>query len=177
MQNITDDFIWESAGRGLMAYKKLAKREIGSIWKDLGSGERRNVASCLNNMEEVAKNPKKFLSKESTESIWLERAKRYAIANNLSLENKNAGMGFVMSPAYDVWNMCVDALNQSLGYAYLNFLEHIQNYSYSSVENRVVNGQEVVKLSNRICKIADIQESGIIIKRLKMLKVFIERHY
>ena len=58
---------------GLKSLTDLARVRIKSIWKNMDLQQRCNAARSLVFMEQVAKNPDLYFSRETTEAAWNQR--------------------------------------------------------------------------------------------------------
>ena len=151
---------------GLMAYKDTAKFELRRRWDSLDVEKKKDAGRSLVSMETVAKDPKKYLSRENTEEAWFARAEEYA--KEKDLPEVWYAFYIVQSPALLVLHSAEKALRQPLWSQYFTFLETIQQYEYADNDGSRNNyAESIIKESARICAVADINKSCCLVRGLK----------
>ena len=166
MKTIDLEDVDNAIKNGLMAYKDVAKCELRRRWDSLDVEKKKDAGRSLVSMETVAKDPKKYLSRENTEEAWFARAEEYAKEKNLP--EVWYAFYIVQSPALLVLHGAEKALCQPLWSQYFTFLETIQRYEYEDSNVSKNNyAESIIKESARICNVRDVNKSPCFIRPLK----------
>ena len=134
---------------GLAAFYILARESLRKRWKKLSKKEQINEMRALVYMENVAKNPQKYLSRLATESDWYARAEKYA--KEKDIKDLFYTFYIVQSPIDIVFNNSSDVLYQDLSNKYYNFLKLIQSYEYDDGNRKDIYKIEIMEESKRVC--------------------------
>ena len=113
---------------GLKSLAGLARVRLKTRWKAMNLKERCDAARSLVFMEQVAKNPDAYFSRESTEKAWIERALEYAHLNDL--KDVNSAYYIVQDPTGIVWNKAMGVFFDGNGAEYYRFCRAVQQWMY-----------------------------------------------
>ena len=113
---------------GLKSLTDLARVRIKSIWKNMDLQKRCDAARSLVFMEQVAKNPDLYFSRETTEAAWRKRAVEYADAKGL--RDFSSAYYIVQDPTGIVWNKATSVFFNGNGAEYYRFCRAVQQWMY-----------------------------------------------
>ena len=113
---------------GLKSLTDLARVRIKSIWKNMDLQQRCNAARSLVFMEQVAKNPDLYFSRETTEAAWNQRAIEYA--QQKKLHDLSSAYYIVQDPTGIVWNKATSVFFNGNGAEYYRFCRAVQQWMY-----------------------------------------------
>ena len=118
---------------GLKSLTGLARVRVKSIWRNLNLQDRCAVGRSLVFMEQVAKNPDLYFSREATEMAWHQRAMEYADLNNL--KDINSAYYIIQDPTGIVWNKATSVFFNGNGAEYYRFCRAVQQWMYDGHSN------------------------------------------
>ena len=118
---------------GLKSLTDLARVRVKSIWKNMNLQQRCDAARSLVFMENVAKNPDAYFSREATEIAWRQRANEYACLNEL--KDINSAYYIVQDPTGLVWNRATSVFFNGNGAEYYRFCRAVQQWMYDGHSN------------------------------------------
>jgi hypothetical protein len=130
---------------GLKSLTDLARVRIKSIWKNMDLQKRCDAARSLVFMEQVAKNPDLYFSREATESAWNQRAMEYAQQNKL--HDLSSAYYIVQDPTGIVWNKATGVFFDGNGAEYYRFCRAVQQWMYDGHSDTYAT--EIVENANK----------------------------
>lgn len=114
--------------QGLKNYADLARVLMKRCWKNMNLQQRCDAARSLVFMENVAKNPDAYFSRETTEKSWHERAEEYGRKNRMA--DFSEGYEKVENPTQIVMKRANAALVAGSGKEYERFCMAVQCWMY-----------------------------------------------
>ena len=118
---------------GLKSLTDLARVRLKTRWKNMELKERCDAARSLVYMEQVAKNPDAYFSREATEAAWHQRAAEYA--QQKKMNDLSSAYYIVQDPTGIVWYKAIPAFFDGNGAAYHNFCKSVQQWMYDTRSN------------------------------------------
>ena len=115
---------------GLISLTDLARVRIKPFWKNMNLQQRCDAARSLVYMEQVAKNPDAYFSRESTEAAWNQRAMEYA--QQKKLHDLSSAYYIVQYPTGIVWHKALGVFFDGNGRDYYNFCKSVQQWMYDT---------------------------------------------
>ena len=130
---------------GLKSLTDLARVRLKTRWKNMELKERCAAARSLVYMEQVAKNPDAYFSREATEAAWHQRAMEYA--QQKKLHDLSSAYCIVQDPTVIVWYKAIPAFFDGNGADYHNFCKSVQQWMYDTRSNTYAT--EIVENSKK----------------------------
>lgn len=118
------------AAVGLKALTDLARVRLKTCWEKMSLSDKCAAARSLVYMEQVAKNPKLYFSRENTEAAWHQRALDYA--QQKKLHDLSGAYYIVQDPTGIVWHNARYSFFNGNGADYYNFCKSVQQWMYDN---------------------------------------------
>ena len=158
--------IFDAIAGGLQAFYVVARKKTQEKWKKMPRMNKYAAARALVVMRDVAKNPDKYFSRESTEAAWKLRASEYAAQKAVA----NGWAYYFVDTPVDVVASKADAAfieEPGLSSHFYGFCDAVKQWYYKATSSDLVQqagaqqfAEDIVKRAREIRKQADIAEDG-----------------
>ncbi len=108
--------IYESIKSGFESFAFLVRQNIAKKWPTMSRGDKYAAARALVYMGGVARDPRKYFSRELTNGQWVGRAHQWAQEHKIASQDSSCAYYIIQSPTDIVVNKSVWAFDGALNY-------------------------------------------------------------
>ena len=168
------EYVYEQIRHMLFNSFILARADVVRLWGKMNYNQRREAAKALLVMEEVAKRPEIYFSREKTWAAWKQRADEYTKQHNI----KDTGFAYyiVQDPKGIVCHAAAGAMTAKMNQVYYNACDLVQKWEYARTnptESRAYEAmqyaQGIEKKNKELAARANVVQSNCVVRPLKQL--------
>lgn len=173
------EYVYEQIRQMLFNCLVLARADVVRLWGKMSYNQRREAIKALLVMENVAKQPEIYFSREKTWAAWKQRADEYTKQKNI----KDTGFAYyiVQDPKGIVCHAAAGAMTAKMNQTYYNACDLVQKWEYARTnptESRAYEAMQyakgIEKKNKELAAMANVVQSNCFVRPFRQLAYSIQ---